>query len=90
MGKKFKPRLGFDSPRIGTGMVLAMDRLALIAAALAKRNFSANLTLRIERLLDGRDDRARLFCCNSGCFVCTRELQAIVDEVELAEKSPPQ
>jgi len=59
-----------------------MDRDALITAALAKRNYSANLHVRIERLLDGVDDRKRLFCCNSGCFVCTRELLAIVEDVE--------
>ena len=61
-----------------------MDRTTLIDAALAKRNYSANLRVRIERLLDGVDDRRRLFCCNSGCFVCTQELLAIVEEVERA------
>ena len=59
-----------------------MDRVALINAALAKRNYSLNLRVRIERLLDDVDDRKRLFCCNSGCFVCTQELLAIVHEVE--------
>ena len=59
-----------------------MDRTALINAALAKRNFSSNLRVRIERLLDGVDNRQRLFCCNSGCFVCVKELLAIVEEVE--------
>ncbi len=61
-----------------------MDRTALIDAALAKRNYSINLRVRIERLLDGVDDRRRLFCCNSGCYVCTQELLAIVEEVERA------
>ena len=59
-----------------------MDRAARIDAALSKRNYSLNLRVRIERLLDGIDDRRRLYCCNSGCFVCTQELLAIVDEVE--------
>lgn len=63
------------------------DRAALIHAALAKRNYSSNLRVRIERLLDGIDDRKRLFCCNSGCFVCTQELLAIVAEVEKASTS---
>jgi hypothetical protein len=62
-----------------------MDRMTLIDAALAKRNFSRNMRVRIERLLDGVDDRRRLFCCNSGCFVCTQELLAIVLEVEHAQ-----
>jgi hypothetical protein len=61
---------------------LAMDRAARIDLALAKRNYSPVLRERIERLLDGREDRARLRCCNSGCFVCVQELLAILAEVE--------
>lgn len=60
----------------------AVERERLIEAALARRRFSPILKPRIEALLDGREDRARLRCCNSGCFVCARELRAIVDEVE--------
>jgi hypothetical protein len=59
-----------------------MDRTARIDQALAKRNYSPMLRQRIERLLDGEEDRARLRCCNSGCFVCVQELLAILDEVE--------
>ena len=60
-----------------------MDRAALIDVALAKRNYAAGLRGRVERLLDGVEDRARLQCCNSGCFVCVQELLAIVTEVEV-------
>lgn len=60
----------------------SMDRTARIDLALAKRNYSPVLRVRIERLLDGLEDRARLRCCNSGCFVCVKELQAILVEVE--------
>jgi hypothetical protein len=59
-----------------------MDRAARIDQALAKRNFSPVLRVRIERLLDGVEDRERLRCCNSGCFVCVQELKAILAEVE--------
>ncbi len=59
-----------------------MDRTARIDHALAKRNFSPVLRVRIERLLDGEEDRERLRCCNSGCFVCVQELKAILAEVE--------
>lgn len=59
-----------------------MDRTARIDQALAKRNYSPALRQRIERLLDGEEDRARLRCCNSGCFVCVQELLAILEEVE--------
>ena len=61
-----------------------MDRVALIDAALARRNYSPILRERIERLLDGKEDRARLRCCNSGYFVCAQELLAILAEVEAA------
>lgn len=64
-----------------------MDRTAVIDAALARRNFSVNLRVRIERLVDGVDDRKRLFCCNSGCFVCVKELLAVVEEVEEVEEA---
>ncbi len=59
-----------------------MDRAARIDQALAKRNYSPVLRLRIEKLLDGIEDRERLRCCNSGCFVCVQELLAILAEVE--------
>ena len=62
----------------------APDRGALIEAALARRNYSPILRRRVEFLLDGVEDRNRLRCCNSGCFVCSRELLAIVTEVEAA------
>lgn len=67
-----------------------MDRAARIDQALAKRNYSPVLRLRIERLLDGVEDRARLRCCNSGCFVCVQELQAILAEVEGGEAAAHQ
>jgi hypothetical protein len=60
----------------------SMDRAARIELALAKRNYSPVLRVRIERLLDGVEDRERLRCCNSGCFVCVQELKAILAEVE--------
>lgn len=59
-----------------------MDRAVLIEAALVRRNLASHLRRRIERLLDGLEDRARLRCCNSGCFVCTDELLAVLMEVE--------
>jgi hypothetical protein len=59
-----------------------MDRAARIDAALARHNFGAQLRPRIERLLDGTEDRARLRCCNSGCFVCVEELKLILTEIE--------
>lgn len=58
------------------------DRGALIEAALERRNYSPVLRRRIEFLLDGVEDRARLRCCNSGCFVCSQRLLEIVAEVE--------
>lgn len=61
-----------------------MDRGVLIEAALARRNYSPALRERIERLLDGREDRSRLRCCGSGCFVCSQELLGILSEVETA------
>jgi hypothetical protein len=59
-------------------------RDALIEAALARRNYSPVLKRRIGFLLDGTEDRTRLRCCNSGCFVCSQELLNIVNEVEAA------
>jgi hypothetical protein len=59
-----------------------MDRTERILAALKKRSFSPVLRERIERLLDGREDRTRMRCCNSGCFVCVKELHAIIKEIE--------
>ena len=61
-----------------------MDRTACIEAALARRCYAPHLRERIERLLDGREDRTRLRCCNSGCFVCAQQLLDIVAEVEAA------
>ena len=60
------------------------DRAALIEAALARREYSPVLRRRIEFLLDGVEDRARLRCCNSGCFVCSQQLLEILAEVEAA------
>ncbi len=59
-----------------------MDRRTLILAALERRGYSPHLAERIERLLDGFEDRTRLRCCSSGCFVCMQELLNIVAEVE--------
>ena len=59
-----------------------MDRAARIDAALARHNFGAHLRPRIERLLDGTEDRNRLRCCNSGCFVCVEELKQSLTEIE--------
>ncbi len=58
------------------------SRAARIDAALQRRNYSPALRDRIERLLDGSEDRERLRCCNSGCYVCANELRAIVAEIE--------
>jgi hypothetical protein len=63
-------------------------RQAAIEAALARRNFAAELQPRIERLLDGIEDRHRLRCCNSGCYVCVQQLLAILEEVEAAVGTP--
>jgi len=63
-------------------MMDIMDRAARIEAALAKRNFSSELAPRFERLLDGIEDRTRLRCCNSGCYVCVKQIHAVLDEVE--------
>jgi len=65
-----------------------MDRAARIQEALARRNFSPYLGERIADLLDGREDRARLSCCHSGCFVCVLELQAILGEIEEGRDGP--
>jgi hypothetical protein len=66
-----------------------MDRAARIQEALARRNFSPYLSERIADLLDGREDRARLSCCHSGCFVCVQELLAIVGEIEEGRDGDP-
>ena len=66
-----------------------MDRATRIDQALAKRNYSPVLRERIERLLDGQEDRARLRCCNSGCFVCVQQLLEILAEVEAGEGGAP-
>ncbi len=65
-----------------------MDRAARIQEALARRNFSPFLGERIAALLDGREDRARLSCCHSGCFVCVQELLAILGEIEEGREGP--
>ncbi len=59
-----------------------MDRGAIIEAALDRRGWTPFLRTRVERLLDGREDRQRLHCCDSGCAVCVRELLALLAEVE--------
>lgn len=59
-----------------------MDRAARIDAALARRSYAPSLRPRIERLLDGQEDRRRLSCCNSGCYVCSAALLEILAEVE--------
>ena len=66
-----------------------MDRTVRIDQALAKRNYSPVLRERIERLLDGQEDRARLRCCNSGCFVCVQQLLEILAEFEAGEGGAP-
>ena len=66
-----------------------MDRPARIDAALARRNYAPHLRERIERLLDGEEDRTRLRCCNSGCFVCAQQLLDILAEVEAAGPPAP-
>lgn len=66
-----------------------MDREARIQEALARRNFSPYLGVRIADLLDGREDRARLSCCHSGCMVCVQELLAILGEVEGGRDGAP-
>ena len=62
-----------------------MDRAVFIDAVLARRNLGSQLRPRIERLLDGVEDRRRLGCCSSGCFVCVEDLKAILVEVEQAQ-----
>ncbi len=59
-----------------------IDRQVRIDAALERRGWSPHLRTRIERLLDGVDDRTRLRCCDSGCFVCNREVLRLLDEIE--------
>ena len=61
-----------------------MDRAARIDAALARRHYSPALRGRIERLLDGHEDRRRLRCCNSGCYVCSTTVLEILVEIESA------
>ncbi|MBA2481730.1 MAG: hypothetical protein H0V44_13790 [Planctomycetes bacterium] len=58
------------------------DRAERIESALARRNYSPAMRTRIEGLLDGREDRDRLRCCNSGCYVCANDLRAILAEIE--------
>ena len=62
-----------------------MERAERIEAALARRGYAAFLRDRIERLLDGREDRARLRCCGSGCAVCSAKLLEILAEVEAGD-----
>ncbi len=56
----------------------------MIEASLARRGYASSVAERIERLLDGREDRTRLRCCASGCAVCSQKLLEIVAEVEAA------
>jgi hypothetical protein len=60
---------------------------AEIDAALARRNLSPVLVPRIRRLLEGQEDRDRLRCCNSGCFVCVKDVRTILAELESAPES---
>ncbi len=66
-----------------------MERTAAIASALERRQYAAELAPRIERLLDGVEDRKRLRCCNSGCYVCVQQILAILAEVETAVGAVP-
>ncbi len=61
-----------------------MDRDALIAAEVERHGWHPSLCAWIADLCDGRQDRTRLRCCNSGCFVCKRDVLAIVAKVESA------
>ena len=61
---------------------------ARIDAVLARRNLSPVLIPRLQRLLDGREDRSRLRCCHSGCFVCVEELKAVLAELETPPDGP--
>ena len=58
-----------------------------IDAVLARHNLSPVLVPRIRRLLEGQEDRHRLRCCNSGCFVCVKDLCTILAELESAPGS---
>jgi hypothetical protein len=66
-----------------------MERAAAISRALERRQFAAELAPRIERLLDGIEDRARLRCCSSGCYVCVQQILAVLAEVEAATAALP-
>ena len=59
-----------------------MERGKIIDEALERHQFGAHLRPRIERLLDGVEDRRRLSCCNSGCVVCVEKLQVMLFEIE--------
>ncbi len=61
-----------------------VDRAALIIERLKEHGLAPQLRPRIEGLLDGREDRNRLSCCNGGCYVCVFALKAVVEEVEAA------
>jgi hypothetical protein len=61
---------------------MGMDRGTVIDEALERHRFGAHLRTRIERLLEGVEDRRRLTCCNSGCFVCVEDLKIVLREVE--------
>jgi len=58
------------------------DRTPLILASLDRHKLALWVRPRIEALLDGRENRAHLSCCNGGCFVCVYDLLAVVNEVE--------
>lgn len=66
-----------------------MDRLEAIRQAVDRRGWHPVVGERVARLLDGREDRARLRCCGSGCLVCVLELRRALAEVEAAGAPPP-
>lgn len=61
---------------------------AAIDVVLARRNLSPVLVPRIRRLLEGQEDRQRLRCCHSGCFVCVEELKSVLTELENPPSAP--
>jgi hypothetical protein len=58
------------------------NRDELITISLKRHNLAQWVKPRIDALLDGKEDRTRLSCCNGGCFVCVYDLLAVVHEVE--------
>lgn len=62
-------------------ILAAMERAEAIHRALAQRGWHPIVGERICRLLDGREDPARLRCCGAGCTVCVLELRKVLAEV---------